>query len=262
MRALTGALKQPELLSGACCRRSPPFRLAIGAGLVGKKSGTPRRCAQPSFARFTYHARSWRTMVTALPACFQGISSALMPPWQRSCAFSPRRATPFIHYHGFSLSDARSAKAENASRYRFLMLYSRQKLAGPETAGSLRSSWSAKPYALQLGAIGYPRQTTPELAATDATNFSPDMSPPRGNAITGGIGTACFRCRRPMRLRDEARIRGSESMPHLLRRATGSPLARQPVRLQLGVCDGIETGSPAPPRRRFQASGGRSDLAC
>ena len=178
------------------------------------------------------------TMVTASLACFQEFSALMR---QKSCAFSPRRAMHFIHYHGFS-SATPEALAENA------------KPIGSDAV--LARSWrDRKQPVLMLivvgetvrsanwGLSGYPRQTTPELAATDAINF-PNVT---ACGTSTEVSVPCMFSSLGRHQLRWARIRGSESLLHLLRRAGFRVAWLDNQSGCKGVCDGIETSSPAPP---------------
>lgn len=87
------------------------------------------------------------------------------------------------------------------------------------------------------GLSGYTRQTTPELAKLDVLNF-PDVTACGTNTETS---LPCMFSAVGRRNYDEARIRGSESLLHVLNRAGFQVLWRDNQSGCKGVCDGLPT---------------------
>ena len=96
--------------------------------------------------------------------------------------------------------------------------------------------------AANLGLNGYIRQTTPKLAAMDVFNF-PVVSACGTNTETS---LPCMFSAIGRRDYDEARIRGSESLLHVLKRAGLNVLWRDNQSGCKGVCDGLPEESIDP----------------
>ena len=91
--------------------------------------------------------------------------------------------------------------------------------------------------AMNWGLNGYARQTTPELAALDVVNFT-DVGSCGTNTETS---LPCMFSRIGRRDYDEARIRGEESLLHVVHRAGFDVQWRDNQSGCKGVCDGLPT---------------------
>jgi lipid A ethanolaminephosphotransferase len=96
--------------------------------------------------------------------------------------------------------------------------------------------------AANWGLNGYARQTTPQLAALDVVNF-PDVKSCGTNTETS---VPCMFAPVGRRDYDEARIRGSESLLHLLNRAGVNVFWRDNQSGCKGVCDGLPQDTVQP----------------
>ena len=101
--------------------------------------------------------------------------------------------------------------------------------------------------AANWGLSGYARQTTPELAAADVINFAEVSS----CGTSTEVSLPCMFSAVGRRDYDERRIRGSESLLHVLRRAGFRVVWVDNQSGCKGVCDGLETVEAA----RFAAPG-------
>ena len=237
----TDARNNQKLLSWSMPPVAALSRSAIGAGLAGKiRHTTPMRAT--SFRALTI-ALALATMVTASLACFQEFSALMRQKGLRFLA-TPGNAH-FIHYHGFSSATPEALRGKREP------IGSDAVLARNGRTGNrfLCSSWSAKPYALPIGAIRLPRQTTRGTGG----NGRNQLSNVTAAAPAPGIGTLHVFVARPSPNYDGTH-RGSKSLLHLLRRAGFRVAWLDNQSGCKGVCDGIETCSPAPPRRRLSAA--------
>ncbi|MBW0170241.1 MAG: phosphoethanolamine--lipid A transferase [Hydrogenophaga sp.] len=139
------------------------------------------------------------------------------------------------------------------STARVLTADTRQATAARLTVGAdarQSASWSARPRptllvlaigetarAANWGLNGYVRQTTPELAKQDVLNFT-DVTACGTNTETS---LPCMFSAVGRRNYDEERIRGSESLLHVLNRAGFQVLWRDNQSGCKGVCDGLPT---------------------
>jgi lipid A ethanolaminephosphotransferase len=96
--------------------------------------------------------------------------------------------------------------------------------------------------AANWGLNGYARQTTPELAARPVVNF-PHVS---SCGTSTEVSLPCMFAPVGRRNYDETRIRGSESLLHVLQRAGVQVHWRDNQSGCKGVCDGLSSDSPGP----------------
>ena len=249
----TDAREATELLSWSmlppvAALSAPPLALVWLAKI---RHTTPMRAA--GFRALTI-ALALATMVTASLACFQEFSALMRQKKELRFLATPGNA--LYSLPRVLVSDARSASGKR------------------EPIGSdavLARSWQdrKRPVLMLIvvgetvrsanwGLSGYPRQTTPELAATDAINF-PNVTACGTNTE---VSVPCMFSSLGRRNYDEARIRGSESLLHLLRRAGFRVAWLDNQSGCKGVCDGIETWQPgASTTPALCASGGCLDEA-
>ena len=143
----------------------------------------------------------------------------------------------------YSLVRALSADATAATRER--------EVVGADAVLSAAGQQRRKPVLLVIavgetartanwGLSGYARQTTPELAALDVINF-PKVTACGTNTE---VSVPCMFSSYGRHNYDEERIRGSESLLHVLRRAGYRVVWLDNQSGCKGVCDGIETWQP------------------
>ena len=121
----------------------------------------------------------------------------------------------------------------------------RQARAGPRAASRASScSWSATARADNWGLSGYARQTTPQLA--QLTQAVPTAPPPVINfsdvtacGTSTEVSLPCMFAPVGRRQYDEARIRGSESLLHVVARAGVAVQWRDNQSGCKGVCEGL-----------------------
>ena len=135
---------------------------------------------------------------------------------------------------------ARVATADAVEATKPLVSVGTDAVAGPAWAGRSKPLLfvlvvGETARAMNWGLNGYARQTTPELAALDVVNFS-DVGSCGTNTETS---LPCMFSRIGRRAYDEARIRGEESLLHVVHRAGFDVQWRDNQSGCKGVCDGL-----------------------